>query len=299
MNNMFKLICIEGADKSGKTVLSNTIRKMVDVDYIHLTIMNKKHFEMTDYALLSNVNVSYQAFNFFNKNIFNRTKSKTVLLDRTPIYSDMVYGQLYKKHNQDIFVRDLERDFFTKIFQSLDCIFIYANNYDLDYSYDEIVKENEQWIESKNEYIKLREKYDEVMSDVKSKINKNNFIEYDFNKYDGKCEEFVSDIILPKLKKQNHILDELFRNEALGGQVIGNLNNFDKVYYVDDISGELPIYIQDYANYIMNCEHNNIIESKFKGIDYKYNQKPKTYYNDLIIREGSTAEFILKHLKIL
>ena len=266
---MFKLICIEGADKSGKTTLCEAIKKeILAIDYWHFTTCDKPQFALTDVPLQRNVNVFYQFYDFFEKHFygpnsrlgklqtaqyFEHERRLTYLLDRT-LYSDIVYGPMYRGLFDELVVRKIERNFFTLMLQGLDTIFIYANNSDIAGSYAEIVKENEGLITSRGQYDNLRATYDKVMSEVKS-LSDMTFLEYDFNKYQDSPEDWVKTVLMPVWRTKNYFIDDLLRRDELG-QVMGNLNkNFKNTQVQQDLTvvkhNQRCITIQDYSNTIV------------------------------------------------
>lgn len=249
----FKLICIEGADKSGKTTLSNEIRqRLPNINYWHFTSCDHKSgFAETDIPLQRNVNVFHQFYRFFDQHFYHNSRSlcnKTYLLDRT-LYSDIVYGPIYRGHDDKLVVRDIEKNYFTLLLNGLGCVFIFAENGDATAAFNEIVTENEGVINSLPEFASLRASYRLLIQNIHQSTDMP-FLFYNFNLVDR--VNFVENMLKSALNKPNPVVDDLVKRNALG-QLIGTttINKNTKIIRVPGDPNYI-ITLQDYANLVVD-----------------------------------------------
>lgn len=292
MINDFNFICIEGADKCGKTTLSNEIKRQlskVDLQYWHFTACNKPKYSDTDIPLQRDVSVMYQFYKFFNEHFYSKDAklaTKTYLLDRT-LYSDIVYGPIYRGADDQLMVRQLEFNYFTLMLMGLGAVLIHADNSDIDFSYDAIRKENEGMIKTKNEYVALRESYRNMMSKV---IDSSDLtvLHYDFNTMT--TTDFIHTELIPTLRHQYSTFRRAILHQHAFGEILGNI----------DLDADVPVYmiepappftrglitLQDYANLVIDTGMHNLSVSS-----------PVIKTNKLrIMRARSAADITYKNL---
>lgn len=281
MINDFKLICVEGADKCGKTTLCNAIKEAIPtIQYRHFTACNKATYMPEDIPLQRNVNVLYQFYRFFEKNFFGYNFLSTPwLLDRT-LYSDIVYGPIYRGIGDELVVRTIEKNYFTMMLQGLGCIFIFADNRNSTSAYEHIVTEGEGIINSSHEYDALRTSYRNMISDV-MKTSNITWLPYDFNS--TTTDAFIKGPLYSALVKPDYILDNLRINRSFGS-LLGTTKPTKKTS-IYRLSGPLdaPITMQEYANLVADTGMRDLSIDSPVMASNKY----------CIVRKRSFAEYLV------
>lgn len=284
----FKLICLEGPDKAGKTTLANEIRRRLpNINYWHFTSCDHKlGFAETDIPLQRNVNAFHQFYRFFDQHFYDNPNGlfhTTYLLDRT-LYSDIVYGPIYRGHDDKLVVRDIEKNYFTLLLNGLGCVFIFAENGDATSSFNEIVTENEGVINSLPEFASLRASYRLMIQNIRQSTDMP-FLFYNFNLVDR--VNFVENILKPVVDKPNPVVDDLVKYNALG-QLIGTttINKNTKIIRVPGDPNSI-ITFQDYANLVVDM-----------GMEDLSVDSPLMATNKVcIVRKNSIAdEIVMVHL---
>lgn len=281
----FNFICIEGADKSGKTTLSKAIQETLpNINYWHFTTCEKPSFKSTDIPLQRDVPVMYQFNSFFNRYFFSSVAqqqlsntSQTYLLDRT-LYSDIVYGPIYRGPYDPLKVRELEKLYFTAVLSGLGAVLIFAEPSDVSHAWEQIEKENEGVLKTVNDYIDLRTAYHNLIDELKAYTGLQ-IIPYNFNEIPS--DVFIEEKLKPAISKPNLLVDNLVDKNALG-QAIGQ-TNINKQTLLISVEGDCnkPISFQEFANVI----------AEFGAIDYKTSSMiVDNMHNICLYRKNSAAE---------
>ena len=152
-------IIVCGVDRSGKTTLTNQLKKDLGFTRVHFTCP-KQNLQDDDYALVPNVPVFNQIMDYYSQHL-----QQNIIYDRF-IYSDIVYGPIYRKPD-DIAFRKTEQTFVEMLMQSHGDIVIYARVNDFEQNFSLVADENEGVLDEK--LLKdIRDKYDSLMDHVSS-----------------------------------------------------------------------------------------------------------------------------------
>lgn len=152
-------IIVCGVDRSGKTTLTKRLKRDLGFARVHFTCP-KENLHEDDYVLVPDVPVFNQIMEYDQQH-----ESQNMIYDRF-IYSDIVYGPIYRKPDT-IGFRKAEQTFAEMKMQARGDVVVYAKVQDFDQNYSSVTEENEGILDAA--LLKdVRSKYDSLMDHVNS-----------------------------------------------------------------------------------------------------------------------------------
>lgn len=235
------IIC-EGIDRSGKTTLVNKLQDDFNLEIIHFTCP-KPELKTNDKVLTPGIPV----FNQFKDYIYeimipNIYKNKYTIFDRF-LYSDIVYGPIYRPQPDELIVRKTEINFLELVMQSLGTMLIFCET-DLSLNEKLIADENEGVLTDNKIITDVRTAYHNMLDPVTAFPKYN----YNFN------NEFYIDIKkwIEKINSENskNTFYTLLKSLEGFGYYIGPI--FNKPEQIISIPGQLtkPITYDEYLMFL-------------------------------------------------